>query len=406
MREGWSKGTLGDLLSRRTDRLGSEPDPGVLTVSEEHGLVDQVAHWGRRIATEDVSKYKVVNFGDVVYNIYLLWAGAIGQSRFDSQMVTSPVYEVFRPVEGVAPECVGLILQDPKLLNLFDGISIGTVGRRRRAPWKDFLKVPVLVPPLHEQKRIVDLMDSADAAISAAQAEVSAAEDFLRKIRSAIPVAASSTPLGDLVKMRSGPSWKAADETAVPGPGLEPVLGITNTPSSGQIDLSTRKYVRGLSATTQRLTENSLVMIRTNGNRSRIGNVYRSTPEVEGFAVSAFQIAIEPIDKSNSDFLYWVLGSDPVQDSITESASGSTGLGNIAIGWLKRLGIPQLDESARTEYVENCNAANVLVTTSATALNCLRELRSSMLSVLLSGEHEIPESYDQFLDLSEVGQAG
>ncbi|OBC02695.1 hypothetical protein A5785_02465 [Gordonia sp. 852002-50395_SCH5434458] len=302
---------------------------------------------------------------------------------------------------SVLPEILENILQSPEMLSTYYQNQQGSINRRRSLPWKKFASLTVLIPPLAEQQRIADLMDAVDTAINAAQAEVDAAEGLLRRIRSAIPTATSSEPLGDLAKMRSGPSWKAADEAAVPGPGLEPVLGITNTPASGQIDLSTRKYVRGLAATTQRLTENSLVMIRTNGNRARIGNVYRSTPEVEGFAVSAFQIAIEPIDKRDSEFLYWILGSDPVQDSITEGASGSTGLGNIAIGWLKKLGIPHLNERTRTEYVENCNSANILVATLAAAVNRLRELRSSMLSVLLSGEHEIPDSYNQFLTDSE-----
>ena len=40
------------------------------------------------------------------------------------------------------------------------------------------------------------------------------------------------------------------------------------------------------------------------------------------------------------------------------------------------------------------------------ALDRLRDLRSSMLSVLLSGEHEIPATYDQFLGLSDDERAG
>lgn len=408
MRDGWIRKPLGEIFESSGERVGtSKDDTDVLSVTKYDGVVLASQYFDKRVASKSLEKYKLLNAGDWAYSTIHIDEGSIARNNTGVHGAVSPMYTTMRMKDqSVLPRIMEHVLRSPGMLNTYHRNQQGSINRRRSLPWKVFAALSVALPPLHEQERIVDLMDSVDAAISAAQSEVDAAEGVLRKIRSAIPVATSSTPLGDLVKMRSGPSWKAADETAVPGPGLEPVLGITNTPASGQIDLSTRKYVRGLSATTQRLTDNSLVMIRTNGNRARIGNVYRSTPEVEGFAVSAFQIAIEPIDKSDSEFLYWVLGSDPVQDSITECASGSTGLGNIAIGWLKKIGIPQLDESTRTEYVENCSSANVLVTTSATALNCLRELRSSMLSALLSGEHEIPETYDQFLDLSEVVQAG
>src|SRR5690625_5097962 len=101
MREGWRRFTLGDLLERQTVRLGSSVEPRLLTVTEGVGLVDQLEHWGCRVPTQDVSKYKVVQPRDIVYHVSLLWLGAIGQNHFDDVGVTSPVYEVFRPREGV-----------------------------------------------------------------------------------------------------------------------------------------------------------------------------------------------------------------------------------------------------------------------------------------------------------------
>ena len=138
-------------------------------------------------------------------------------------------------------------------------------------------------------------------------------------------------------------------------------------------------------------------MIRTNGNRSRIGNIYRVTPEVEGFAVSAFQIAMRAIDPNDQAFLYWYLGSPEVQDAITAAASGSTGLGNIAVGWLKQLRIPELETPERVQYTALCEAVAAVVECAEAELIRLSRLRSNLLDALLSGEHEIPESYDALL---------
>lgn len=165
MREGWTSPALGDVLSRRNDRLGAHPEPRILTVTEGAGLVDQLAHWGRRVATENVSAYKLVDPGDVVYNVYLLWNGAIGQNLFPDRGITSPVYEVFTPSRSVDPRYLGLVLQEKSMREAFDAISVGTIPRRRRAPWQDFLKVRVVLPPLPEQRRIVDLICALDDAL-------------------------------------------------------------------------------------------------------------------------------------------------------------------------------------------------------------------------------------------------
>ena len=146
-------------------------------------------------------------------------------------------------------------------------------------------------------------------------------------------------PLGSLAHLTSGASWSSVQECK-PVEGSTAVLTITNTKMNGRIDLTDRRYVVGLPESTFRLADYSLVMIRTNGNRTRIGNVYRVPAEAVGSAVSAFQIASSRPIERYSDYLYWVLSAPAVQSQITAAASGTTGLGNIAVRWLRDLDIP------------------------------------------------------------------
>ena len=148
--------------------------------------------------------------------------------------------------------------------------------------------------------------------------------------------------LGDLCPViGSGPSWAAKDESLTLSEGALTVLKITNTRlPRGPIDLSELAYVSGLPARTKVIGATSLVMIRTNGNRERIGNVYLPPGEVHGAAVSAFQFILDALDAETRDYLYLVLRSPGIQHLMSESASGSTGLGNLAVRWLKTLEIP------------------------------------------------------------------
>lgn len=385
---------MGDLLRRRVDRLGEEADPGVLTVSEEHGLVDQMEHWGRRLATDDVSKYKVVDPGDVVYNIYLLWAGAIGQSSFDERRVTSPVYEVFTPTESAAPKFVGLAVQNPLLIRRFDAISIGTVGRRRRAPWKDFLDLPVLLPPVVEQQRIVDLMDSVDAAVSAAQAEVDAAVELLGSTTASIwEQKHPEIPLAEIGKLVTGktPPTKKDEYWS---PAVAPFV----TPG----DLGTSGQSLQLDQVSRRVSQSALEKYRASTERYTVLQVcIGSTIGKAGFtnADSLFNQQINAVvGLSESDArLLAALVSTPQHLNALRMSTGQTAVPIVNRTAWSNLTVPWPDPDIRKTLSNLVASFDTAVSTAQSVLDRLRELRSSLLTVLLSGEHQIPETYDRFL---------
>ena len=148
---------LGELLSLSDDRLGAGDEPEILTCTENAGLVLQRERFTKRVATKNTSKYKLVRFTDIVYNPYLLWAGAIDQCTVVEIGITSPAYCVFRVAEGFDPFVVGRALKTTVMLQKYDGISVGTVQRRRRAPSARFLELEIGLPPQDEQVRFGQL---------------------------------------------------------------------------------------------------------------------------------------------------------------------------------------------------------------------------------------------------------
>jgi len=198
--------------------------------------------------------------------------------------------------------------------------------------------------------------------------------------------------------MRSGPSWQADQESSKPSDDAVPVLKIANTRPDGTIDLTDRAYITGLPPSTALLSESSLVMIRTNGNRARIGNVYRANKELVGHAVSAFQIAIRPHDPADSEYLFRFVQSGPVQAAISAEASGSTGLGNIAVKWLRGLELPWLSEDERRSIIEIAAAITEVIGKAQVDLRAAHDARAMLLSDLLHGGYEIPDAYDELLE--------
>lgn len=397
MRDGWRQTTVGDVLSIDDGPAVDNPwDYELLTVRlHAKGLVPS----GRRPnRTAGGRKHFIRSQGQIL----------VGRQNYDRQCVgvvtadldghvTSSAITALRPNELAAPGFAELVMASPIMAAAADLAMSGT--GQREIGQRALLSLPMLLPPLDEQRRIVDLIGALDDAIEAADASLDGARSVLGQLR-AIRTADQYTELGDLATMRSGPSFKAGDVSPTPGTGYAPVIGIPNTPANGHLDLRGHSYVRGVPDSAQRLDSSSLVMIRTNGNRSRIGNVYRVPGEAEGFLVSAFQIAIRPNDPNQSEYLYAYLGSPDVQADISDNASGSTGLGNVAVGWLKKLHIPVLPPEEVAAYVDRCSSADVVIGELTENLGSLRALRANLLTVLLSGEHEIPASYDDLLEAS------
>ena len=148
---------LSDLLELSEEVLGDRTEPEILTCTENAGLILQRERFSKRVATEDTSSYKAVYFTDIVYNPYLLWAGAIDQCTVVDFGITSPAYAIFKIKEGFDPFLIGRALKGAAMRHKFDGISIGTVQRRRRAPVEKFLDLDIFLPPQTEQQRFAEI---------------------------------------------------------------------------------------------------------------------------------------------------------------------------------------------------------------------------------------------------------
>ena len=377
----------------------------VLTVAAGHGLVDQETYFNKRVASADLSGYWVVEPGDFVYNKSTSkdapW-GVIARWDGDGPAVVTTLYIVFRAHPNIQSDyllhaCNGKYFFNSLRGTLREGARAHGLLNVRLA---EFFGAQLVVPPVDEQRRIVDVMAAVDAQVEALAQEVECAGATLARLNSDVfemlPV---SRTLGDFTATRSGPSYAAADVSPTAGPGAVPVIGIPNTKPDGSFDLSEISHVVGLPDSVGKIDESSLVLIRTNGNRQRIGNVYMPPEAAHGHAVSAFQFLMKVDDPSDREFVYWFLREQSTQAAMSEAASGTTGLGNLAVRWLNAVQMPWSDDpAARAAVVAPLRSLQNAIDMSSQELSHLRTLRSSLLTSLLNQEIEIPESYDALLE--------
>jgi type I restriction enzyme S subunit len=155
----------------------------VLSLTREYGLIPQTERFGKRIATKDVSNYKVVEKGQVVYNPYVIWEGAVHILRHFVYGLVSPVYPVMRVRATIADAYfVDQWLRMPYAISAYNRFAAGAVNRRRSIRKKDFLSIEIPLPSLTEQKRIAHVLSTVQAAIEKTEAVMTATRELKKSL--------------------------------------------------------------------------------------------------------------------------------------------------------------------------------------------------------------------------------
>ena len=401
MDDGWVETTLGACCAFIAEKLDpAVAKPGTPYVGLEHiepGL-GTVRNPG--VAAQVSSLVNKYQKGDTLFGRLRPYLRKVVLA--DAEGVCSPEVLVLRPNTAlVLPGFLHLLASSEPAIEHAVALSAGS--RMPRTSVADLASLPVWLPPIPVQRRVVDLMGHLDNHLANLRAErdaVGAVMNLTLLSWDRVLDGVATVPLASLCTPRSGPSWNAGDESAVASPGSVRVVKITNTRPDGTLDMTDETYVVGVPPSAVRLNDRSLIMVRTNGNRDRIGNVYRPTPEAHDCVVSAFQFAAVLETVEARDWLYWWLKAPARQAAMTNAASGTTGLGNLAAGWVKAMEVPWPDEATRrrlTGVAQDLAAQhdNVLRETHALGM-----LRTALLGALLSGELIVPKDYDALL--SEV----
>ncbi len=117
---------------------------------------------GNKASTTD--GYWVVKEGDIICNKLLAWMGAIGASHY--QGVTSPAYDILRPIKSCNTDYYHFLFRTKKYLQQFKIRSRGIMDMRLRLYFDQFGQIPIPVPPRPEQDQIVAYLRAQDAHIA------------------------------------------------------------------------------------------------------------------------------------------------------------------------------------------------------------------------------------------------
>lgn len=151
-------------------------------MTRREGLILQSEKFAKRIASENIRGYKLVERGQLVYGFPMDEGVIAVQQRFDAGAV-SPIYNVWA-VDGAKadPRFMDWFLRTPAMIQRYKDLMSTTVDRRRMVRPLDFAGIEVSLPPLEEQRAIAEVLTAVQRAKEATEKVIAATKEFKKSL--------------------------------------------------------------------------------------------------------------------------------------------------------------------------------------------------------------------------------
>lgn len=403
MREGWTYTPLSAVLRLDIEKVRIEPDkqyPIVGVLGFGRGLLY------REPLTIEKTKYRELNLvkpNQLVFSKLKAFEGAATVTPPTLELsFASQEFPTFSTSSNLSPAYLRLLTELPEFWTLLGAKSKGMGGRRERLNPQDFLTLYCKFPPLSEQLRIVDLLAAVDSAIGASQAEIDAAtvlrNQALNHSLNNPREDWNKVPLNSLIEHQIGGAWgKPPGESEVNVVSFGTKAYGTRTaldPSSG-----TERSVTKLQYERRQLLTGDIVIEVSGGSEAQaVGRTLFVENDLPGVIPSSFfRLLRFNRSETNPRFMLFLLQNMYFTGVTKDWQSNTTSIRNLNVkGFLAlQVNLPPLQDQQR--IVDTVSLLDTSISTAESGVDRLQQLRLSLQSVLLAGEHEIPQSYDQFL---------
>lgn len=261
------------------------------------------------------------------------------------------------------------------------------------------------VPPLSEQQRIVEQIESLFAKLDEAKEK---AQEVIDGVETNIEVVLYNAFSGKLTqywrkensvdynwenstlsKIVSGLKYGSSEKSDYNNNGT-PVLRIPNI-GEGVIDFSDLKYMQGeLENSSHEVFENDILIIRSNGSRDLVGKCAIVPALERRYAYASFLIRIKASDKVLPKYLARYINSSMARGQLFAKAKSSSGIHNINS---KELGSIRIDVPTIEEQTEILKIIESLIKKeldvkdiTSNMIENIAELKKSILAKSFRGE--------------------
>lgn len=407
---GWNAVPLWTLF-KRTKRQGY-PDFELLSVYRDYGVLPKSSRDDNfNKPSDDLSTYQRVDPGSLVVNKMKAWQGSVSVSEYTG--IVSPAYFVYSPLAEHNSRFLHYSLRSTLMTSQYAAISSGVRPNQWDLDPQQFSRLPVFLPPTHQQDAIADFLDRETGKIDALIAKQEQLIATLREDRSATITHAVTKGLDPNVEMKGSvldwadlvpANWQLAP--------LKSVISFQEGPGIMAADFRDEgvPLLRVASVNKARATLDGCNFldpekVRTTWARFRVetgdllisasasmGTVAEVGPEVEGAVPYTGIIRVFVGPRVRREFMKWYLVSGAFTTQIDLMKQGSTiqHYGPTHLSRM-RLYMPELDQQDEIAAFlsDRCGQIDGLIAKADQVIETLREYRSALITDAVTGKIDV-----------------
>lgn len=253
-------------------------------------------------------------------------------------------------------------------------------------------QVPVRLPSLGDQRRIVDLIATVDTAIAATDSEESAAAGVAAQLRAKAygHVTGQRTTIGSIADVSIGKQKNSN------GSGSYPYLRAANL-SGGRLSIDDLSYMPFSEIERQRMAVKTgdVLIVEGGGGYGHSAMWTLQQDEFVGMQNSIIRMRAKAGISNPYYLLHWAKWAR--ESGAFDNSMTSTTIPHLSLGRVKMMEIPSRNIEEQHGIVELIQAASAVTDRAREHGEVCRALRTELLSSLLSGAHRIPDTYDELL---------
>jgi type I restriction enzyme S subunit len=406
----WPVRVLGDLFSIASTTVSPAAKPDLAYVHHSLPAFDSLGGPVVQLGKEIESHKFLVNRPCVLVsklNPRIPRAQVVENPRDDGREIASTEFIQYVPIDGSTVDLCfyKMLFLAGQFARKLQDHATGTTGSHTRANPRETLRWYVVHPPLSEQRRIAEILDTLDVHINLADRVVQQEEAFAAALgRELIPVSPDPARLGDgwdLVELSEVvPSADYGISTPLAGGGGgTPTLRMNNL-AGGRIKLHEVKLATVSIPEHLILKDGDVLFNRTN-SIEHVGRASIWRNELPRATFASYLVRLNPeVGRLIPEYLIRWLNQPAIQQRIRRLATPGVHQVNINPTNLRRTMIElPMDISHQrriTEALYECERVTDLM---KTELNGLRSFRQALMEGLLTGRVRVSEAESVLEDL-------